>query len=108
VVNYTVVLYNVIGYVIGNIRDVNIVANRAIVNKRIINSGWFGNAAVKTNLLVEPAKLDWAGKGSVFYVVRLKVRADKNLLPVAALTILRYKLVNLGFGQCNMLIVIHY
>lgn len=59
-VDYTVVFYDVVCYMIGYIRDINIITYCAVVKMRIVNTSKFGYAAVKGNLFVEFAKPDFA------------------------------------------------
>jgi hypothetical protein len=59
-VDYTVVLNNIVCYVIGYIRDINVIADRAVVKERSVNAGGFGCAAEKGDYFVEFAKFDFA------------------------------------------------
>jgi hypothetical protein len=97
-VNYAVILYNVICYMIGYIRNVNVIADRRVVNISVVNAGRLGNAAVKGNSFVKFAELDFARKGRVFDMVGFEVGGHRYIFPIGALAILFFKLGDLLFG----------
>jgi hypothetical protein len=73
-------------------------ANNAVVNISVVNAGRFGDAAVKGNLLVEFAELDFARKGRVFDMVGFEAGGHRYIFPIGALAILLFKLGDLLFG----------